>query len=53
VAAAPATQKALENRGWGALVDQPLGIRASLGADTVMERTEPFDPLSIEAGARV
>ncbi|MEO5965420.1 MAG: lysine 5,6-aminomutase subunit alpha [Candidatus Limnocylindrales bacterium] len=52
VAAAMATLAALEEQGWRALVDQPLGIRANLGGDSVAERTEAFDPLSIEAAAR-
>ena len=34
VAAATATLEALEERGWSTLVDQPLGIRAGLGADS-------------------
>lgn len=52
VAAALATLGALEDRGWRSLVDQPLGIRANLGAEAVAERTEPFDPLTIEAASR-
>jgi hypothetical protein len=52
VAAALATIDALEDRGWGALVDHPLGIQATIGAEAVTERTESFDPLTIEAGSR-
>ena len=52
VAAALATLDALEDRGWRSLVDQPLGIRANIGAEAVAERTEAFDPLAIEAGSR-
>lgn len=53
VSAALATLSALEERGWGSLVDQPLGIRANLGADAVVERTTSFDPLGVDTGARV
>jgi hypothetical protein len=53
VAAALATIGALEDRGWGALVDSPLGIQSNIGAEAVAERTESFDPLTIEAGSRV
>jgi hypothetical protein len=52
VTAAMRTLEALEERGWGSLVDQPLGIRANLGGDSVAERTEAFDPLAIDIGAR-
>jgi len=52
VAAALRTLEAIDERGWGSIVDQPLGIRASLGADSVAERTEAFDPLSIDVAAR-
>ena len=48
VAAATQTLEALADRGWQALVDHPLGIRAAGGADSVVERSEAFDPLSIE-----
>ena len=48
VAAATQTLEALEDRGWQALVDHPLGIRAAGGVDPVVERTESFDPLAIE-----
>jgi hypothetical protein len=53
VAAALQTLEALTDRGWQALVDQPLGIRATGVPDTVAERNEPFDPLAYEAVARV
>jgi len=53
VGAALRTLEALDERGWGALVDQPLGIRANLGADSVSERSESFDPLGTEAASRV
>jgi hypothetical protein len=52
VSAALRTLEALEDRGWGALVDQPLGIRASVAVDSVVERTESFDPLGIEVPLR-
>jgi hypothetical protein len=52
VAAALATLDALDAGGWRALVDQPLGIRANVGADAVAERSETFDPLALEAHAR-
>ena len=48
VVAATQTLEALEDRGWQALVDHPLGIRAAGGADSVVERTESFDPLAVE-----
>jgi hypothetical protein len=52
VAAAAATLSALEDTGWRAVVDQPLGVRSSgLGAEAVIERTEAFDPLAVEVGA--
>lgn len=50
VAAAEETLAALEDGGWRGYVDQPLGLRAALGAEAVMERTEAFDPLA--AGER-
>jgi len=47
VEAAMATIASLEEQGWRAIVDQPLGIEAArLGADAVAERTEAFDPLA-------
>ena len=47
VAAATATLASIEERGWSAVVDQPLGVEAArLGADAVAERTEMFDPLA-------
>ena len=47
IAAASATLAALEEHGWGAIVDQPLGMEAArLGGDAVAERTGTFDPLA-------
>jgi beta-lysine 5,6-aminomutase alpha subunit len=52
VLAAAATLAALDDTGWRAVVDQPLGVGAGgLGAEAVAERTEPFDPLAIEVAA--
>jgi hypothetical protein len=52
VSAALATLTALDERGWGAVVDQPLTVGAGgLGAEAVAERTEAFDPLAIELAA--
>jgi beta-lysine 5,6-aminomutase alpha subunit len=52
VAAAAATQAALDEAGWRAIVDQPLAMGArGLGAEAVAERTEAFDPLAVEVGA--
>jgi hypothetical protein len=49
VAAALATLEALDDHGWGAVVDQPLAVGATgLGAEAVAERTGAFDPLSVE-----
>ena len=49
---AAATLAALQDQGWRAVVDQPLGVRtAGLGAEWVVERTETFDPLGIEVGS--
>jgi hypothetical protein len=49
VAAAAATLVALEERGWRAVVDQPLSVgSAGLGADAVAERVGAFDPLAAE-----
>lgn len=50
VAAAEETLAALEDGGWRAFVDQPLGLGAAPGAEAVMERTEAFDALA--AGER-
>jgi len=51
--AARATLQTLEDHGWSALVDQPLGMEAArLGADAVAERTEAFDPLAAAEAAR-
>ena len=52
VAAAIATIGALEDGGWRALVDQPLGIRGEAGADSIADRTGAFDPLLAEVAAR-
>jgi len=52
VRAASATLGVLEQGGWSALVDEPMGIPATrLGADAVAERTETFDPLPAAAAA--
>ena len=52
VAAALETLTALDERGWVAVVDQPLAVgSAGLGADAVAERTGAFDPLSVGAAA--
>ena len=45
VAAAEATLAVLEDGGWRAFVDQPLGLPAMLGAEAVAGRREMFDPL--------
>ncbi|MHB8892249.1 MAG: lysine 5,6-aminomutase subunit alpha TIM-barrel domain-containing protein [Candidatus Limnocylindrales bacterium] len=48
IKAASATLASLEEHGWRAIVDQPLGMEAArLGADAVAERTETFDPLAV------
>jgi hypothetical protein len=52
VSAAAQTLEALADRGWQALVDHPLGIRAAGAPDAVAERTESFDPFALEAAAR-
>ncbi len=47
IEAASVTLASLEEHGWRAIVDQPLGTEAGhLGADAVAERTETFDPLT-------
>jgi hypothetical protein len=47
IAAAAETFTLLEEHGWRAIVDQPLGLEAArFGADAVAERTEDFDPLA-------
>ena len=52
VAAALETLTALDERGWVAVVDQPLAVgSAGLGADAVAERTGAFDPLSVGTAA--
>lgn len=52
VTAAMATLSLLEQRGWAALVDEPMGISSgATEADAVAERTEAFDPLLATAGA--
>ena len=49
VAAALATLTALDDRGWGAVVDQPLAAGATgLGAEAVAERTGAFDALAVD-----
>jgi hypothetical protein len=51
VAAALTTLAALDDHGWGAVVDQPLAVGAAgLGAEAVAERAGAFDPLSVELG---
>ena len=51
--AAEATLETLEEHGWSAIVDQPLGMEAArLGADAVAERTEAFDPFAAGEAAR-
>jgi hypothetical protein len=50
--AAAATLVALQDQGWRAVVDQPLGVGTwGLGAEWVAERTEAFDPLRVEVGS--
>jgi hypothetical protein len=52
VAAALATLAAVDERGWAAVVDQPMAAGAAgLGAAAVVERTGAFDPLSVEPAA--
>jgi hypothetical protein len=47
--AAADTLTALEDKGWQAVVDQPLGDGTTgLGAEAVAERSETFDPLGVE-----
>ncbi len=47
IEAASATLASLEEHGWSAIVDQPLGMEASRpGGDAVAERTGTFDPLT-------
>ena len=49
VAAALATLAALDERGWGAVVDQPLAAGTTgLGAEAVAERTGAFDALAVD-----
>ena len=49
VAVAAETLAALQDQGWRAIVDQPLGVgSAGLGAEAVAERSETFDPLGVE-----
>ena len=48
-AAAAATLAALDDTGWRAVADQPLGVGTrGLGAEAVAERSGAFDPLSID-----
>jgi hypothetical protein len=50
VRVASATLGTLEESGWRAIVDQPLGMdEARMGVDAVAERTEAFDPLGVVA----
>jgi len=50
VAIAAATLAALEESGWRAVVDQPLGVGSGvLGGESVAERTEAFDPFDESA----
>jgi hypothetical protein len=52
VAAATATLRSLEERGWSSIVDEPIGISSDrIGADAVAERTEAFDPISAGGSA--
>ncbi len=52
VAAATTTLRALEDRGWSSLVDEPLGFPSGrLGAEAVAERTEAFDPIAAGGAA--
>jgi D-Lysine 5,6-aminomutase TIM-barrel domain of alpha subunit len=54
VAAAAATLAALEEQGWRAVVDQPLGVGSgALGAEAVIERSGAFDPLLAGDGSPV
>ena len=49
VEAASDTLARLDGSGWGAVVDQPLGVAAGgLGAEAVAERAEAFDPIAAE-----
>jgi hypothetical protein len=53
VDAADATLASLEEHGWSAIVDQPLGMEgAPPGGHAVAERTEAFDPLAAGEPAR-
>ena len=49
VVAALATLEALRDEGWRAILGDPVGRGAMLGADAVADRSDPFDPLSVLA----
>jgi hypothetical protein len=50
--AAADTLASLQDHGWRAVVDQPLGVEnVGLGAEAVAERTDSFDPLGVEVGS--
>ena len=52
LAVAAETLAALEESGWGAVVDQPLAVGSvGLGAGAVAERTGAFDALAVEVVA--
>ena len=54
VAAAVATLERIAANGWPSILGEPLGAgrRGRLGADAVVERSEPFDPLTGTEGLR-
>lgn len=52
VAAATTTLERLADQGWRAVVGDAPGVHGRLGADAVVERTEPFDPLAAASRAR-
>lgn len=49
LAAAEAMLDGIAERGWGHLVDEPLGATARLGAEAVADRTTAFDVLDATA----
>jgi hypothetical protein len=53
VAAAIATLEHLADEGWRAVLGDPpdAADRVRIGADSVAERTEPFDPLDLALAA--